>query len=273
MSQNDIIAKRLSELRKEKGYTQDEVARMINVKRATIANYESGNRAPDHVTMIALADIYGVSCDYIIRGVKSEFADIHRITGLSNEAIEKLNKYKESLVYSKAIDYLLTHTELLRKLSTYLLSSLFLEFNQSDYYKYLPLKDGTIYYINPDIAEKVAFSNLIEQLPFDKENLKQELAQNKKFTEKVLFEIALKAADYGQILYQYYEDFSSDELFVESEKDQEELALRYTIEEEDRLSEEIKLIEEEHNKEVFIKEFMYRKEQKERDPNAHNPET
>lgn len=94
MSQNEIIAKRLSELRKEKGVKQDEIAELLNVKRATVANYETGKRAPDYETIIKLADYYGVSCDYILRGVKSEFAEIHSLTGLSDEAIEELSSNK-----------------------------------------------------------------------------------------------------------------------------------------------------------------------------------
>ncbi len=97
MSQNEIIAKRLSELRKKKGIKQDEIAELLNVKRATVANYETGKRAPDYETIIKLADYYGVSCDYIIRGIKSEFAEVHNSTGLSNEAIEALQKiFKQS---------------------------------------------------------------------------------------------------------------------------------------------------------------------------------
>lgn len=102
MSQNEIIAKRLSELRKEKGVKQDEIANILNVKRATVANYETGKRAPDYETIIKLADYYDVSCDYIIRGVKSEFAETHSLTGLSNEAIEVLQK----LVKQSAGEYI-----------------------------------------------------------------------------------------------------------------------------------------------------------------------
>ena len=97
VSQYEIIAKRLSELRREKGAKQEDIAELLNVKRATVANYETGNRAPDYESLIKLADYYGVSCDYIIRGVKSEFAEIHSTTGLSDETVEKLKK-----VYAQA---------------------------------------------------------------------------------------------------------------------------------------------------------------------------
>ena len=112
MSQNEIIAKRLSELRKEKGVKQDEIAELLNVKRATIANYETGKRAPDYETIIKLADYYGVSCDYILRGVTSEFANIHSTTGLSGRAIEILKDMNEieDIDFLNLINYLIEET-------------------------------------------------------------------------------------------------------------------------------------------------------------------
>lgn len=201
LSQNEIIAKRLSELRKEKKYTQDEIAEKIKVKRATIANYESGNRAPDYETIIKLADIYGVSCDYIIRGVESEFADINRITGLSNESIKALEAHKKSFLYSFTIEYILCNHELLRKLGVYLMSALYEEYNRSDYYKYLPHKKQTIFLENPEIARKISFSDLIERLPFDKEKMTDFIIHNPKTKDKLLLEMACKAVDIRAVEY------------------------------------------------------------------------
>lgn len=90
MSQNDIIAKQLSKLRRDKGASQQEIATELHVSRATIANYETGKRAPDYETLIKLAEYYHVSCDYILREVDSDFAEIHSTTGLNDEAIEQL---------------------------------------------------------------------------------------------------------------------------------------------------------------------------------------
>lgn len=113
MTQNEIIAKRLSELRKEKGIKQEEVAKLLNVKRATVANYETGKRAPDYDTMIKLADYYGVSCDYILRGVKSEFSEINSITGLMQEAINELAIEKKMVELSN--DTFPYHLDILNK--------------------------------------------------------------------------------------------------------------------------------------------------------------
>ena len=102
MSRNKEIARRLSELRKDKGITQSELAEMLGVSRTTVANYETGNRTPEYDTLARLADIYQVSCDYIIRGISSEFATAYDLLGKSGESVAedgfapKLNSRKYS---------------------------------------------------------------------------------------------------------------------------------------------------------------------------------
>ncbi|MBQ5950670.1 MAG: helix-turn-helix transcriptional regulator [Lachnospiraceae bacterium] len=61
-----MIQNNLRKLRKEKGITQ--VALMMNtgVDQALISKYESGERIPPTETLIALADFYCVSIDYIL---------------------------------------------------------------------------------------------------------------------------------------------------------------------------------------------------------------
>lgn len=61
----------LRRLRTEAGYTQRTVSHLLQIQRATYCNYENGSRAPSLETIIALADLYHVSVDYLIRGVDS----------------------------------------------------------------------------------------------------------------------------------------------------------------------------------------------------------
>ena len=110
MSRNKEIARRLSELRKDKGITQSELAEILGVSRTTVANYETGNRTPEYDTLARLADIYQVSCDYIIRGISSEFAEIYATTGLSEDAVlvlSILNKYEKDKKLLDTVNQLL----------------------------------------------------------------------------------------------------------------------------------------------------------------------
>ena len=58
--------RRIRDLREDNDYTQKEVGEKINIPQRTYAYYESGERMiPPHV-LVALADLYGVTVDYIL---------------------------------------------------------------------------------------------------------------------------------------------------------------------------------------------------------------
>lgn len=60
------IGQRMRELRKEKNITQPELAKMLGVSNGAIGNWETGNRQPDDAAKIRMADIFGVSVDYLL---------------------------------------------------------------------------------------------------------------------------------------------------------------------------------------------------------------
>lgn len=70
MKQAELIS-RIKELRTAAGYTQIEVSRKLNIQRQTYCNYESGLRMPPLEIIVALADLYGVSVDYLVRGTEA----------------------------------------------------------------------------------------------------------------------------------------------------------------------------------------------------------
>ncbi|MCF8002536.1 MAG: helix-turn-helix domain-containing protein [Halanaerobiales bacterium] len=57
---------RLKELRKETKLKQSEVAEEMGLGRSTYANYEQGTRFPGKENLIAIADYFGVSIDYLL---------------------------------------------------------------------------------------------------------------------------------------------------------------------------------------------------------------
>lgn len=56
----------LKELRESKGITQIELAKQLGVVRSTVCQYEKGNREPDTITLIKLADFFDVTTDYLL---------------------------------------------------------------------------------------------------------------------------------------------------------------------------------------------------------------
>ena len=60
------FAERLQALRKEKGMTQREMADLMQMQLRSYQHYEGGDRRPDYEGLIALADYFGVSTDYLL---------------------------------------------------------------------------------------------------------------------------------------------------------------------------------------------------------------
>ena len=56
----------LKNLRKEKNVTQDELAKVLNMKRTSISGYETGRKEPDFATLSRIADYFGVSVDFLL---------------------------------------------------------------------------------------------------------------------------------------------------------------------------------------------------------------
>lgn len=60
------IKTRIKELRLSKGITQLKMAMDLGTNQNTISRYEAGERQADYRTLIALADYFNVSIDYIM---------------------------------------------------------------------------------------------------------------------------------------------------------------------------------------------------------------
>ena len=69
-------AERLKNLRKKAGYTQEEVADLLNVDRRTITNIELGNKGCSVDMLMRFSERYGVTVDYLLKGDKEDRQEI-----------------------------------------------------------------------------------------------------------------------------------------------------------------------------------------------------
>lgn len=67
-------------LRQEAGLTQEELSKKINITPMAIRNWESGSKAPSASSLIALAEVFGVSTDYILGVAASPKASDIKLT-------------------------------------------------------------------------------------------------------------------------------------------------------------------------------------------------
>ena len=66
ISSDFLIFMRLKELRKQHNITQIRLAMDLNLNQNSISRYESGEREADYATLIAFADYFDVSIDYLL---------------------------------------------------------------------------------------------------------------------------------------------------------------------------------------------------------------
>lgn len=60
------INKILKEERTKRGYTQQEIANILNISRVAYTLYENGKNTPTTDNILRLADLYNVSTDYLL---------------------------------------------------------------------------------------------------------------------------------------------------------------------------------------------------------------
>jgi transcriptional regulator with XRE-family HTH domain len=70
---------RLKELRKQKGWTQKELANQIDIRFAQLNKYECGMHVPPIEKLIQLSDILGVTLDYLITGNRDQIQPLHNV--------------------------------------------------------------------------------------------------------------------------------------------------------------------------------------------------
>lgn len=63
---DEQIAERLQKLRKEHGYSQEQLADELGVSRQAVSKWERGEASPDTDNLIALAHLYNISVDYLL---------------------------------------------------------------------------------------------------------------------------------------------------------------------------------------------------------------
>src|SRR5690554_5619603 len=85
-----MIEKRLKELRKSRGLTQEELANSIGITKNFVTMVESGKRKPSYEVLDKIADYFDVSTDYLLGRT-----NILRLSKESNIPIEYVELYEE----------------------------------------------------------------------------------------------------------------------------------------------------------------------------------
>ncbi len=100
------LGRKIAEARKEKNLTQEQLADLMSVTRQSISRWESEQSYPEMDKIVYLAEILGVSCDYLlndnhdnIQPKKDSSSSITRLLyGLKGKKI-RFNFYNDAIDY------------------------------------------------------------------------------------------------------------------------------------------------------------------------------
>lgn len=74
------FSQRLKQLRKDKHLTQAQVAQRIGVTASMVSSYETDIRLPSYEVLVRIADVFGVTVDYLLCRQEKRFLDISELS-------------------------------------------------------------------------------------------------------------------------------------------------------------------------------------------------
>jgi transcriptional regulator with XRE-family HTH domain len=92
-----LFSKRLKELRENRSMTQFDLAELLNVSRQSIGGYENNTTEPPMDIVVKIADIFNVTCDYLL-GRTNEKYNFGSFNTEDKELLLKLYENKEVLL-------------------------------------------------------------------------------------------------------------------------------------------------------------------------------
>ena len=98
MGIKELLGKRIKALRKEKGYTQEEFAEMIDISQRTLSGIEVGKNFLTSQTLDKILDVFKIQPDDIFR-----LKNLQSVNELKSEIVNVLDNMSEEkirIVYS-----------------------------------------------------------------------------------------------------------------------------------------------------------------------------
>lgn len=69
------FSERLTELRKSKGWSQEQLGERLSVTRQTVSKWELGSTTPEMEKLAAMSELFGISIDALVKGEAQELSD------------------------------------------------------------------------------------------------------------------------------------------------------------------------------------------------------
>ncbi len=93
------ISKNITELRKKKGVTQEQLATALNISPQAVSKWETNTSLPDTQTLPLISDFFGVSIDYLFYGQDIAYDEIYDMSFRKVAEHHQMSKgaYEEAL--------------------------------------------------------------------------------------------------------------------------------------------------------------------------------
>lgn len=85
-----ILAEKIIKLRKQQGWSQEELAMKLGISRQSVSKWESTASIPDLDKIIKLSELFGVSTDYLLKDTEGEAEEI--VTYVDDTVCEEQEK-------------------------------------------------------------------------------------------------------------------------------------------------------------------------------------
>ncbi len=96
---------RLFQLRREKGFSQENLADMLNVSRQSVSKWEAGMAMPEIDKLVSIADIFKVSVDSLLREDAEAAPAANASVPVDSAVVEELQEIKHYLKRQGTYEY------------------------------------------------------------------------------------------------------------------------------------------------------------------------
>lgn len=93
-------------LREEKGWTQDQMAKMLDTSRSTVGDYETGRKMPRYDRLKQIADIFHTSIDYLLGYTEQRdpVEDLEKRIRSDQPDLVEILKHKQPQLYGEPLN-------------------------------------------------------------------------------------------------------------------------------------------------------------------------
>lgn len=100
-----LIAKYLQFLRKSHNYTQDDLAKRLDISRQAVSKWETGTTLPDLEVLLKISKLYNVSINEILepQAYPQKISDFEQIPMIPGEELEEILKQFDTHAIAAAL--------------------------------------------------------------------------------------------------------------------------------------------------------------------------